>query len=79
MLINLKLFSLTPYPEAGGKVRNADCYLQNSNISTCPYQIIDKEISKLYFEFDQLKTRGIELGDNNTFDNEDKLIEYISA
>ena len=50
-LINLRLFSQTPYPEAGGKIRNSDCYLRNSNINTCPYNQIDKEIAKLYFEF----------------------------
>lgn len=78
MLINLKLFSLTPYPEAGGKIRNANCYLKNSNISTCPYHVIDKEVNKLYFEFEQLKLRGIELGNNNTCFNEDKIIDYIN-
>ena len=77
-LINLKLFSLTPYPEAGGKLRNADCYLPNSGVNTCPYNQIDKEIAKLYFEFDELLKRGIGLGNNSTFNNEDNLINYIN-
>ena len=41
-LINLRLFSQTPYPEAGGKIRNSDCYLRDSSINTCPYNQIDK-------------------------------------
>ena len=77
-LINLKLFSLTPYPEAGGKIRNSDCYLQDSGINTCPYNQIDKEIAALYPKFDALLKRGLELGLNNNFDNEDRLIEYIN-
>jgi len=78
-LINLKLFSLTPYPEAGGKVRNANCYLRDSNINTCPYNQIDLEISKLYSNFEQLKNIGIELGKNIQVDNEERIIEYINA
>ena len=76
-LINLKLFSLAPFPEAGGKVRNANCYLRDSNINTCPYNQIDTEIAKLYSNFDQLKNIGIELGNNSVAD-EEKIIEYIN-
>lgn len=77
-LINLKLFSLTPYPEAGGKVRESDCYLTNSNIEPCPHTQIAKEIASLYFVFDDLLKKGIDLGNNTVSDNEDKLIEYIN-
>ena len=85
MLINLKLFSLTPYPEAGGKIRNADCILKDSSINTCPYNQIDREISKLYFDFDQLLKKGFLLAENNfetdeekITNNEDKIIDYIN-
>lgn len=78
MLINLKLFSLTPYPEAGGKIRNANCILKDSGVNTCPYNEIDKEIFKLYSTFDQLLKRGILLSENNTIDNEENIIEYIN-
>lgn len=77
-LINLKLFSLTPYPEAGGKVRESDCYLTNSNIEPCPHTQIAKEIANLYPVFDDLLKKGMELGSNMVFSNEDKLIEYIN-
>ena len=79
MLINLKLFSLAPYPEAGGKIRNANCYLKDSLINTCPYNQIDKEISNLYSVFEQIKNIGIELGTNIGIENEDKIIEYINT
>ena len=78
MLINLKLFSLTPYPEAGGKTRNTNCFLNGTKVETCPYNEIDVEIAKLYFVFDNLLRKGIELSGNTTTDNEDKLIEYIN-
>lgn len=78
LLINLKLFSLTPYPEAGGKFRNSNCYLLDSKIETTPYNYIDKEISSLYNEFDSLLKEGISLGNDKTLFNENKLIEYIS-
>lgn len=83
-LINLRLFSLTPYPEAGGKIRNSDCYLRDSSINTCPYNQIDKEIAKLYFEFQELIKRGCMLGEiyatggQNKENNEDNLIDYIN-
>ena len=77
-LINLKLFSLTPYPEAGGKLRNSDCYLKDSGINTFPYNQIDIEISKLYVTFDSLLKRGIKLGEDFGVSNEEKLIEYIN-
>lgn len=78
MIINLKLFSLTPFPDAGGKIRNANCILKDSRVNTCPYHEIDKEIFKLYSTFDQLLKSGINLSENNTIDNEEKLIEYIN-
>lgn len=77
-LINLKLFSLTPHPEAGGTLRNTDCYIKDSSINTCPYNQISTEISNLYLEFDFLIKRGIELGNNSNFNNEDNLIDYIN-
>ena len=78
-LINLKLFSLTPYPEAGGKLRNADCYIKDSTINTCPYNYISTAISNLYFEFDNLIKRGLELGEHTDFEHEENLINYINA
>lgn len=78
MVINLYLFSLTPYPEAGGKIRNADCFLKDSSIDTCPYNQIDKEIANLYFAFDNLLKEGQNLSLNTTESNEDNLIEYIN-
>lgn len=78
MIINSKLFSLTPCPEAGGQIRNADCFLTNSDINTCPYPQISQEIAKLYCLFQTLLKEGTEISLNNTIDNEDKIIEYIN-
>lgn len=78
MIINLYLFSLTPYPEAGGKIRNADCFLTDSNINTYPYNQIDKEIANLYLTFDSLLKEGQNLALNKSESNEDNLIEYIN-
>lgn len=85
MMINLKLFSLTPYPEAGGKIRNADCILKGSDVNVCPYNQIAQELSKLYFEFDKLLKKGMFLAENSFSDDEefmaereDKMIEYIN-
>lgn len=76
--LNLKLFSKTPHPEAGGMIRTSNCYLKNSNLSTCPYDQIDKAIASLYLEFDELLKRGIEIGNEVNLSNEDRLIEYIN-
>lgn len=78
LLINSKLFSLTPYPPAGGNIRNTDCYIKDSNVNTCPFNQISIEISKLYSNFEILKNMGLELSYHNTIENEDKIIEYIN-
>ena len=72
------MFSKTPHPEAGGMIRTSNCYLKNSNLSTCPYDQIDKAIASLYLEFDELLKRGIEIGNEVNLSNEDRLIEYIN-
>lgn len=77
MLINLKLFSLTPYPEAGGKIRNANAYLKDSTANLVPYNQIDAEIAKLYPKFQELLKMGISLG-MGTEENEDMILEYIN-
>lgn len=77
LLLNLKIFSKTPYPEAGGNFRNANSYLLNSKVNLCPYNQISTELTSLYQEFDSLLKQGISLGENAVLENEDKLIEYI--
>lgn len=72
------LFSKTPYPEAGGKLRNSDCYIMNYPVNTLPYNQICSEIASLYTPFGELIKKGIDLGMNNTLSNEDNLIEYIN-
>ena len=78
LIIHMKLFSLTPYPEFGGKFRNSDCILRNSNIDVVSYNYIDREISSLYNQFDNLLADGVRLGEDKSLDNEDFLIKYIS-
>lgn len=78
LLIHLKLFSLTPYKEFGGKLRNSNCYISNSNVNTCPYNQINIEISSLYQYFNELLNKGVSLNNDKGIDNEDKLIEYIN-
>lgn len=77
MMINLKLFSLTPYPEAGGKFRNANAYLKNSTANLVPYNQIDAEIAKLYPKFQELLKMGLSLG-MGMEENEDMILEYIN-
>ncbi len=77
MMINLKLFSLTPYPEAGGKIRNANAYLNNSTANLVPYNQIDAEIAKLYPKFQELLKMGLSLG-MGMEENEDMILEYIN-
>lgn len=75
--INLKLFSKTPHPEAGGKFRNSNSYMRGSGINVIPYNQISTEICKLYKNFEDLLNEGIELGRYNNVENEDNLIKYI--
>ncbi|MBQ8681986.1 MAG: Fic family protein [Bacilli bacterium] len=79
MMINLKLYSLTPYPEAGGKLRNANCILEGSGINAYPYNQISAAITELYPVFDQLLKRGEALNANASVDTEDMIIDYIDA
>lgn len=78
LLIHLKLFSLTPYPEAGGALRNSNCLIKDSNVNTSPYTEINKEIASLYTTFDELLKYGITLSEDHSIDNEQHIIPYIN-
>lgn len=78
LTINSKLFSLTPYPEFGGMFRNSNCYIENSNVKTTPYNTISQDIQKLWPEFEHLMKIGIELNENKSIRHEDEIIEYIN-
>lgn len=78
LVINGKLFSLTPYPEFGGTFRTNDCYIGESDVHTTPYAEIPMEIQKLWPEFDRLMKLGIELNKHKEYVSEDRIIEYIN-
>ena len=78
LVINSKLFSLTPYPEFGGVFRNNNCFIGESDVNTTPYFEIPQSIQSLWFEFDRLMKVGIELNSNKDEVLEDRIIEYIN-
>ena len=78
LVINSKLFSLTPYPEFGGQFRNSDCYIGDSDVQTMPYSGIPMAIQELWPEFDRLMKCGAELNEHKEYILEDKIIDYIN-
>lgn len=78
LVINSKLFSLTPYPECGGVFRNSDCFIGESDVNTTPYFEISQSIQTLWPEFDRLMKLGIELSSNKEEIFEDRIIDYIN-
>lgn len=78
LLINSKLFSLTPYPEFGGTFRNNDCFIGESDVQTIPYYQIPESVQSLWPDFDKLLKTGIELNEKKEEFSEDKIIEYIN-
>lgn len=78
LVINNRLFSLTPYPEFGGVFRNNDCCVGESDIQTMPYHQIPQSIQELWTEFDRLMKLGIELNEHKEYVSEDRIIEYIN-
>ena len=78
LAINSNLFSLTPYPEFGGSFRTSNCYIENSDVYTTPYDKIPGEIQELWPEFDRLMKLGIELNENKEYVDDNRIIEYIN-
>lgn len=78
LVINSKLFSLTPYPEYGGQFRINDCFIGDSDVQTSSCFEISKNIQSLWPEFDRLMNVGLELGRHKENISEDKIIEYIN-
>lgn len=72
--IHSKLYSKVANPEFGGKFRNANAYISNSDIKTCDYTMISKQIAELYNVYDQLLKDAEELNMNK---NEKLLFSYI--
>lgn len=68
------LYSLTPYPEFGGKYRNDLRFLPNTGINlTSPYFIV-REMNELRDEVDDLVTLGNSLGQSS---HPEQLLEYV--
>jgi len=68
------LYSLTPYPEFGGKYRNDLRFLPNTGIDLTPPYMIVHEMNGLRDEIDNLVVMGNELGENK---EPGKLIDYV--
>lgn len=78
LVINSKLFSLTPYPEYGGQFRNNNCFIGESDVQTTPYFEIPQKVQTLWQEFDSLMKFGLELNNNKENISENEIIEYIN-
>ena len=69
------LFSKVDYPEFGGKFRTDEAVLAGSGIEVCPSYYIPQEITKLYFETQDLFNQGLEIGKTKDIN---RLIPYIN-
>ncbi|MDD6878886.1 MAG: Fic family protein [bacterium] len=78
-----KLFSKTPFPEAGGKFRNQPAYLPGSGVDLCPHDSISDELFKYCQEVDNLREIAniVKLHDDMDalFNYMDKCIELNCA
>lgn len=78
--IHEELYSKTKYPEFGGRYRNEDVYLLDSqgnkcgNVELCPYWNITHEMNLLNPELKELIQRGIRLGKET---NPSEILKYI--
>lgn len=68
------LYSLTPYPEFGGRYRNDIRFLPNSGIDLTPPCMIVHEMNELRDEINDLVVLGNELGKSNS---PSKIINYV--
>lgn len=73
--IHQKLYSKVNFPEFGGKLREENCFISSSDVSTCPYDEISNELKKLYPEFENLLAMAKDIKDNKKVD---ELIKYIN-
>lgn len=74
MVLHSLLYSKVPYPEFGGKLRNATAFISNSDIQSTEPSKIPQEIAALYNEYDNLlKTSEIIKETNNS----SLLMQYI--
>lgn len=68
------LYSLTPYPDFGGKYRRDIRFLPGSGVDLTPPEMIVHEMNLLRGEINDLVAMGNEIGKNN---EPEKLIEYV--
>lgn len=69
-----KLFSKTPFPEAGGKFRTQPAYLPGSGADLCPHDLICQELCKHMAEVDELRKMAQIV---KTHDDMDALFSYM--
>lgn len=74
LALNNLLFSKTSYPEAGGVLRTADCYIADSRIDFLGWAQIPLKLQELYNPINELVQKGISLGANK---DRKYIIEYI--
>lgn len=75
MEIHQKLYSKVDFPEFGGDLRKANCFISSSDVPTCPYSEISKEIASLYNPFLELVNEAKAVKESK---NTSELIEYIN-
>lgn len=68
------LYSLTPYPEFGGKYREDSRFLPNSGVDLTPPYLIVREMNELKYEINSLVEIGNKLGKNI---EPEKIINYV--
>lgn len=75
MELHQKLYSKVDYPEFGGKIREANCFIASSDVQTCPYDKISSEIQMLWQEFEELVKKSKSIKESK---DANELISYIN-
>ncbi len=70
------LYSLCPYPEAGGKLRTGDVYLPGTGTETCNYAYIFDMLLSLEDVVNDLKRMAIYMRETNDYS---QIFDYINS
>ncbi|MBE6138724.1 MAG: Fic family protein [Firmicutes bacterium] len=70
------LYSKVDYPEFGGSFRTENCCIESSDVTTTPHELVPKEITALYSEFEELLKLGRSINERKAHD---ELINYVDA
>ena len=76
LALHSDLFCKTPYPEAGGKIREIQVFLPGSGANLCPPEDVYCKLRDLDYVVDDLKRLAIYMKESNDYS---QIIEYISS